>query len=385
MEAVEKRVYLDNNSTTKIDDRIVDAIIPFFREHFGNAASPHCMGKEAYDAVCQGREQIANLINTTSENIIFTSGATESINLALKGVAGEYKPKGNHIITVKTEHNAVLDTCKYLESQGYEISYIPIDYDGNLKLEFLEELIKPTTILIAVMYANNEIGVIHPIKKIAEIAKKHNIIFFCDGTQGVGKTNIDVQDLGIDMMAFSGHKIHAPKGIGALYLRDYKEKPFKIHSMMHGGGHELGLRSGTLNVPGIIGLGMACEIAKNEMHLHTPKIKALRDKLEAELLKLPDTLVNGSTTNRMPNITNILFKGVDSAELIKNLDRICASGGSACTSTHAKPSHVLRALGLCIDDSYSSVRLSISKYNTDDDIEYAISEFYRVVPILKIG
>lgn len=381
---MEKRVYLDNNSTTKIDDRIVDTIIPYFREHFGNAASPHCMGKEAYEAVCIAREQIGNLLNTTSENIIFTSGATESINLAIQGVASEYKSKGNHIITVKTEHNAVLDTCKHLEKNGFEISYIPIDFDGNIKLDMLEGLIRPTTILIAVMYANNEIGVIHPIKEIAKIARKHNVLFFCDATQGVGKTKIDVQDLDVDMLSFSGHKIHAPKGIGALYLKDYKSKKFKLDSIMHGGGHEMGLRSGTLNVPGIIGLGMACEIAQNEMHLNEPKIRALRDRLEKGLLEIPDTVVNGSTNNRMYNITNILFKGVDSSELIKNLERICASGGSACTSAHAKPSHVLRALGLCIEDSYSSVRLSISKYNTEDEIDYAIGEFKRVVPLIKI-
>lgn len=381
---MENRVYLDNNSTTKIDDRIVDAIIPYFREHFGNAASPHCMGKEAYEAVSIAREQIASLLNTTSENIIFTSGATESINLAIQGVAAEYKSKGNHIITVKTEHNAVLDTCKHLEKNGYEISYIPIDFDGNLKLDMIEGLIRPTTILIAIMYANNEIGVIHPIKELAKIAHKHNILFFCDATQGVGKTKIDVNDLDVDMLSFSGHKIHAPKGIGALYLKNYKSKEFKLESIMHGGGHEMGLRSGTLNVPGIIGLGMACDIAQNEMHLNEPKIRALRDRLEEGLLEIPDTVVNGSTKNRMYNITNILFKGVDSSELIKNLERICASGGSACTSAHAKPSHVLRALGLCIEDSYSSVRLSISKYNTEEEIDYAISEFKRVVPLIKI-
>jgi len=377
------KIYLDNNSTTKIDDRIVDEMIPFLREHYGNAASPHCMGKEAYEAVCRAREKVADLINTTEENIIFTSGATESINIALKGIAFQNKSKGNHIITVKTEHKAVLDSCKFLEEKGFQISYIPVDYDGNIKLEFLEELIQSDTILISVMYANNETGVINPIQKISEISRKHNILFFCDATQGVGKVKIDVDELNVDLLAFSGHKMHGPKGIGVLYLKDYKSNNFKLDALTHGGGHELGLRSGTLNVPGIVGLGVACEIAKNENYIYQPKIEKLRNKLETELLKIPDTLVNGNIEYRMYNITNILFKGVDSAELISNLKDICASGGSACSTASTQPSHVLRAMGVCIDDAYCSVRLSLSKFTTEAEIDYAISEFYRVVPTIK--
>lgn len=377
------KIYLDNNSTTKIDDRIVDEMIPFLREHYGNAASPHCMGKEAFEAVRKAREKVADLIHTTEDNIIFTSGATESINIAIKGIAFQNKSKGKHIITVKTEHKAVLDSCKFLEDKGFQISYIPVDYDGNIKIEFLEELIQDDTILISVMYANNETGVINPIQKIAEIAHKHNILFFCDATQGVGKLDVNVKELDVDLLSFSGHKMHGPKGIGALYLKDYKSHNIKLDALMHGGGHELGLRSGTLNVPCIIGLGMACEIAKNENHIYRPQIETLRNKLESELLKLPDTQVNGNKIDRMYNITNILIKGVDSAELISNLKDICASGGSACSTASPLPSHVLRAMGLCIDDAYCSVRLSLSKFTTEEEIDYAISEFNRVVPTIK--
>lgn len=381
---MEERIYLDNNSTTKIDERVVEEVIPFFKEFYGNAASPHYMGKEAYEAVCKARENVANLINTKSENIIFTSGSTESINLAIQGVATQYQHKGNHIITTKTEHNAVLDTCKYLEKNGYEISYIPVDSQGNLKVEMLEAMIKPTTILISVMFANNEIGVYNPIKEIAKIAKEREILFFCDATQGVGKVRVDVKDLDVDMLCFSGHKMHAPKGIGVLYLKDYKSKRFKLEALIHGGGHEMGLRSGTLNVPGIVGLGKAAEIANNEMLDNEVKVRNLRDRLEKGLLEIEGTKLNGNPENRIFNVTNILFRNVDSAELIKNLDRICASGGSACTSAYAKPSHVLRAMGLSIEDSFSSVRLSVGKYNTEDEISFAIKEFKRVVPIIRI-
>lgn len=377
------KIYLDNNSTTKIDDRIVDVMIPFLREHYGNAASPHCMGKEAFEAVSKAREKVADLINTKEENIIFTSGATESINIALKGIAFQNSSKGKHIITTKTEHKAVLDTCKFLEDKGFQISYLPVDYNGNIKIEFLEDLIQTDTILIAIMYANNETGVINPIKDISKIAKKHNVLFFCDATQGVGKLKIDVNDLDVDMLCFSGHKMHGPKGIGVLYLKDFKSNHLKLDALIHGGGHELGLRSGTLNVPGIVGIGKACEISMNETYDNQTRIERLRNKLESALLNLPDTQVNGYTKNRVYNITNILFKGVDSAELISNLKDICASGGSACSSASAQPSHVLRAMGLCIDDAYCSVRLSLSKFTTEDEIDFAISEFYRVVPIIK--
>lgn len=362
--------YLDYNSTTPIDPRLLEAMLPFLKDNFANPSSTHHFGQSINEKVKQAREQIADFINAESNELIFTSGATEAINIALKGVAENYSNKGKHIITVSTEHKAVLDTCKDLEKKGFEVTYLPVQPNGLIDLTELEKSIRQDTILVSVMYVNNETGVIQPIGEIAKLVHEKGALFMTDATQAVGKIEIDVNDLAIDLLCFSGHKMYAPKGIGALYVRNKT----KLSPQIHGGGHEQGLRSGTLNVPGIIALAKACEIASEEMALNQRNISTLKDKLETELLKLPNTSLNGDSENRIFNTTNICFKGQDANVLIGRMKNIAVSNGSACSSAVIEPSHVLKAMGLSDDEAFASLRFSLGKYNSIKDIETVISK-----------
>jgi len=377
-------VYLDHNATTPCDPRVLEAMIPYFTENFGNAASRnHAYGWQAEEAVKYGREQVAKLIGAELQEIIFTSGATEADNLALKGVFETYLRKGNHIITCNIEHKAVLDPCKHLEKLGAEITYLSVRSDGLIDLDELERSFKPTTILVAIMYANNEIGTIMPVKEISAIARKNDVLFFTDATQAVGKIPVSVNDDGIDLMAFNAHKIYGPKGIGALYVRR-KDPRVKLAAQIDGGGHERGMRSGTLNVPGIVGFGQACEICINEMSKDAERISKLRDRLEIALLNLEGTRVNGNKQYRLPHVTNISFKYAESETLMAALSKETAvSSGSACMSASLEPSYVLRALGLEDDLARSSLRFSLGRHTTNDEIEYAIGKVTNAVNQLR--
>jgi cysteine desulfurase len=366
-------IYLDNNATTPMDPRVLEAMIPYFTEHFGNAASRnHPFGWEAEEAVDYAREQVAKLIGADPKEIIFTSGATEGDNLGIKGVYEMYASKGNHIITCTTEHKAVLDTCKHIEHLGGEVTYLPVAANGLIDLTALEAAIKPTTILIAIMYANNEIGVVQPVKEISAIAKKHGVLFFSDAVQAVGKIPVDVNADGIDIMAFTAHKMYGPKGIGALYVRR-KNPRVKVTAQMDGGGHERGMRSGTLNVPGIVGFGKACELARLEMATDAERLSKLRDKLEAALTQIDESYVNGSTEHRLPHVANISFKYVEGEGLMMGFNKtIALSSGSACTSASLEPSYVLKALGLGDDLAHSSLRFGLGRFTTEEQIDYTI-------------
>ncbi|MGB3076047.1 MAG: IscS subfamily cysteine desulfurase, partial [Chitinophagales bacterium] len=353
-------IYLDNSATTPVDPRVLDIMIPYFTEKFGNAASrSHPFGWTGEEAVDYAREQVAKLINADPKEIIFTSGATESNNLALKGVFEMYATKGNHIITVTTEHKAILDTCKHIEKLGGQVTYLQVNDQGEIDLNALEAAITDKTILISIMYANNEIGVIHPVREIAAIAKKHGVLFHSDATQAVGKVPIDVQEDGIHLMSFTAHKMYGPKGIGALYVRR-KNPRVKVTAQMDGGGHERAMRSGTMNVPGIVGFGAACEICMKEMEGESVRLSKLRDKLENALLKLEEAYVNGNPAHRLPHIANISFKYVEGEGLMMAFNKdIAVSSGSACTSASLEPSYVLKALGLGDDLAHSSIRFSL--------------------------
>lgn len=372
---LQKPVYLDNNATTAMDPRVFESMKPFFMEQYGNAASTtHVYGWEAKDAVEEAREKIAGLVNAGQKEIIFTSGATESVNLAIKGVFEKQRSKGNHIITCVTEHKAVLDTCKHLENLGGEVTYLPVNADGLIEISLLEKAIRPTTILIAIMFANNETGVLQPVGEISAIARSHNVLFFCDATQAVGKITVDVKKEGIDIMAFTGHKIYGPKGTGALYIRR-KPATVELTAQIDGGGHERGFRSGTLNVPGIVALGSACEICSAQMNADASRIKNLRDKLENALLQLPGSSLNGSPDHRLPNVTNIAFENVDGQGMMLALSKYLAvSSGSACTSVTQEPSFVLKAMGLSDDLARSSFRFSLGRFTSSDQIDFAIEK-----------
>ncbi len=377
-------IYLDNNATTPMDPRVLEAMTPYFLEHFGNAASRnHPFGWEAEEAVDYAREQVAKLIGADPKEIIFTSGATEGDNLAIKGVYEMYAAKGNHIITATTEHKAVLDTCKHIEKLGGEVTYLQVKADGLIDLKELEAAIKPTTILISIMYANNEIGTIQPIREISTIAKKHGVLVFTDATQAVGKIPVDVNKDGIDLMAFTGHKMYGPKGVGALYVRR-KNPRVKVTAQMDGGGHERGMRSGTLNVPGIVGFGKACELCRLYMEEDTKRIAILRDKLETELMKLEETYINGSTKHRLPHVTNISFKHVEGEGLLMGFNKnIALSSGSACTSASLEPSYVLKALGLGDDLAHSSLRFGLGRFTNEEQIDYTIKAISETVLKLR--
>lgn len=375
-----RKIYLDNNATTPCDPRVVEAMVPYFFEHHGNAASRnHPFGWEAEEAVDYAREQIAKLIGADEKEIIFTSGATESDNLALKGVYEMYSRKGNHIITVKTEHKAVLDTCDKLAKHGAEITYLNVQRDGLIDLTELEAAIKPSTILVSVMWANNETGVIQPMKEIGEICAKHGVLFFSDATQAVGKIKTHPRELGIHLMAFTAHKMYGPKGVGALYV-SRKNPRVKVTAQMDGGGHERGMRSGTLNVPGIVGFGKAAEIAMNEMEQDAARLSKLRDKLEKSMFELEEIYVNGNVDHRMPHVANISFKHVEGEGLMMTFNQeIALSSGSACTSASLEPSYVLVALGLGDDLAHSSLRFSLGRFTSEDDVNYAIEAIKKGV------
>ncbi len=376
-------IYLDNNATTPMDPRVLDAMLPYFVEKFGNAASRnHPFGWVAEEAVDYAREQIAQLIGCNEKEIIFTSGATESNNLAIKGVFEMYQSKGNHVITLTTEHKAVLDTCHHIEKMGAEVTYLDVEADGLVDLAKLEAAIKPNTILISIMYGNNEIGVIQPMKKISEIARKNGVLLHTDATQAVGKVPVNVEADGIDLMSFSGHKMYGPKGVGALYVRR-KNPRVKVTAQMDGGGHERGMRSGTLNVPGIVGLGKACELARLEMDQDAKRLSALRDKLENALSQLEESYVNGNKESRLPHTTNISFKYVEGEGLMMAMKDLAVSSGSACTSASLEPSYVLKSLGLNDDLAHSSIRFGLGRFTTEEEVDYAIEVTRNAVNKLR--
>ncbi|RNL56491.1 IscS subfamily cysteine desulfurase [Pedobacter jejuensis] len=376
-------IYLDNNATTPLDPRVLEAMLPYFTEKFGNAASRnHAFGWVAEEGVDYAREQVAKLIGCTEKEIIFTSGATEADNLGIKGVFEMYKEKGNHIITTVTEHKAVLDTCKHLEKQGARVTYLGVKEDGLIDLQELEAAMTPETILVSIMYGNNEIGVIQPVREIAAIAHRFGALFMTDATQAVGKIPVDVIADGIDLMAFTAHKMYGPKGVGALYVRR-KNPRVKVTSQMDGGGHERGMRSGTLNVPGIVGLGKACELCRLEMESEAIRLSALRDRLESTLSQLEESYVNGNTQHRLPHVANISFKYVEGEGLMMAMSDLAVSSGSACTSASLEPSYVLKSLGLSDDLAHSSIRYGLGRFTTEEDIDQAIAITQKAVLHLR--
>lgn len=366
-------IYLDYNATTPCDPRVVESMLPWFSTHFGNAAShDHAFGWQAEEAVRTAREQVAGLVGADAVEIVFTSGATESVNLAIKGVFEAYRGKGNHIITCVTEHKAVLDTCSHLEKIGAAITHLPVSKTGLIDLAALESAIRPTTILIAVMYANNETGTIMPAKEISAIARKNGVLFFCDATQAAGKIPVNVNDDGIDIAAFSAHKMYGPKGTGALYVRRRNPR-VKLIAQTDGGGHERGMRSGTLNVPGIVGMGRACAIAVQEAAADAERTSRLRDKLEKALLAIEDVFINGDRLQRLPHVTNISFNHAGKQELLMGVNKhIAVSTGSACMSASPEPSYVLKAMGIDDELAYSSLRFSLGRFTTEEEIDYTI-------------
>ena len=397
-------IYLDNNATTRLDPRVLDAMMPFLTDQYANASSTHPFGVGASDAVKRARQQVADLLRCEPHEIVFTSGATEAINLAIKGVAERHgNDTKRHIITVQTEHKAVLDVCGYLETRGYEIMYLPVQPSGSanaglLDLDVVRAAIRPDTLLVSVMFANNETGVIQPIRAIAELAHAAGALFMTDATQAVGKLPIDVDDSMIDLLAFSGHKLYGPKGVGGLFVRQRKSggsQKVKLDALLHGGGHERGFRSGTLNVPGIVGLGKAAELcvgqaadASEPQHVAgrntaSPPVQTLRDRLETALLTIPGTSVNGDRTHRLFNTTNILFRDCDSDALIMGLADIAVSNGSACTAASIDPSHVLLAMGLTDTEAFSCLRFSLGRFTTDADITATVEAVRGVVEELR--
>ena len=376
-------IYLDNNATTPMDPRVLDAMVPYFTQKFGNAASRnHSFGWVAEEAVDYAREQVAKIIGATEKEIIFTSGATEADNLAIKGVFEMYQDKGNHIITAVTEHKAVLDTCKHIEKLGGKVTYLPVKEDGMIDLKELEAAMTKETILVSIMYGNNEIGVIQPIKEIAAIAHKYGALFMTDATQAVGKIPVDVNADGIDLLAFSAHKIYGPKGVGALYVRR-KGPRVKVTAQMDGGGHERGMRSGTLNVPGIVGFGKACELCMQEMESEAKRLSALRDKMQKSLLVLEESYVNGNVEHRLPHVANISFKYVEGEGLMMAMKDLAVSSGSACTSASLEPSYVLKSLGLSDDLAHSSIRFGLGRFTTEEEVDYAIEVTKKSVTHLR--
>jgi cysteine desulfurase len=382
--AIKLPIYMDNHATTPVDPRVLDAMLPYFTERFGNAASRnHSFGWTAEEAVENARAQVARLVNTTPKEIIFTSGATESDNLAIKGVAEMYREKGNHIITQVTEHKAVLDTCKRLEKYGYEVTYLPVEKDGRINLDDLRRAITPKTILVTIMYANNEIGVIQPVAEIGKIAKEKGVFFHSDGVQAVGKIPVDVQADNIDLLSISAHKLYGPKGVGALYVRRRNPR-VQLAAMIDGGGHERGMRSGTLNVTGIIGLGKACELCQIEMNEEADRLRGLRDRLRKGLeAKLDEIYINGSMEHRLPNNLNMSFAFVEGESLLMGINDVAVSSGSACTSATLEPSYVLKALGVGEDLAHTSIRFGIGRFNTEEEVDYVTNRMVEVVSRLR--
>jgi cysteine desulfurase len=377
-------IYMDNHSTTPMDPRVLEAMLPYFIEKFGNAASRnHQFGWEAEEAVENARKQIARLIHCDAKEIVFTSGATESDNLALKGAAEMYKEKGDHVITCATEHRAVLDTCKALEKRGIKVTYLPVEKDGRVNPDEVRKAITDKTILISIMLANNEIGTIHPIAEIGKIAKEKGILLHCDATQGVGKIPVDVEALKVDLMSFTSHKIYGPKGVGALYVRK-KGPRVRLVPQIDGGGHERGMRSGTLPVPLIIGFGKACELCEQDMPVESKRIAAMRDRLQTQIMKdLDECYLNGHQTERLPHNLNISFAYVEGEALLMGVKEIALSSGSACTSATLEPSYVLRALGVGSDLAHSSIRFGLGRFTTDEEVDYTAKRMVEAVTRLR--
>jgi cysteine desulfurase len=382
--AMKLPIYFDNHATTQLDPRVLDAMMPYLTTVFGNAASRnHQFGWEAEEAVEKARKQIADLIGATPKEIVFTSGATESNNLALKGIAQMYAERGNHIITQATEHKAVLDTCKRLEKEGVRVTYLPVKQDGLIDLNQLRDAITDKTILISIMYANNEIGVVQPIKEISKIAKEKGVLFHTDAVQAVGKIPVNVIADGIDVLSLSAHKLYGPKGVGALYVRRRNPR-VQITAQIDGGGHERGMRSGTLNVPGIVGLGAACEIAARDMAEESKRLQFLRDKLKDKLMsQLDEVYINGSMEHRLPHNLNISFAYVEGESLLMGINDIAVSSGSACTSATLEPSYVLKALGAGDDLAHSSIRFGLGRFNTEEEVDYVANKVIDVVSKLR--
>jgi cysteine desulfurase len=383
-QGVKLPIYMDNHATTPVDPRVLEAMLPYFMEKFGNSASRnHSFGWAGEEGVETAREQIAKLIGATTKEVIFTSGATESDNLAIKGVAEMYREKGNHIITAVTEHKAVLDTCKRLEKHGYRVTYMPVQKDGLIDLDDLKRAMDDKTILVSIMYANNEIGVIQPVTEIGKLCHEKGVIFHTDATQAVGKVPIDVNKQNIDLASISGHKMYGPKGVGALYVRR-KNPRVQVSAIIDGGGHERGMRSGTLNVPGIVGLGKACAIAQEDMATESRKLSALRDRMRDRIMgKLDEVYINGSMEHRLPGSLNISFAYVEGESLLMGINDIAVSSGSACTSATLEPSYVLKALGAGDDLAHSSIRFGIGRFNTEAEVDYVADRVIETVERLR--
>ena len=376
-------VYFDNHATTPVDPRVVDAMLPFFTEQFGNSASKHAFGWEAEAAVHQARKNIGALIGAAPKEIIFTSGATESDNLAIKGVAELYRDRGDHIVTCAAEHKAVLDCCKFLERHGYRVTYLPVDAHGIVDLDKLRDAIDDKTLLVSIMAANNEVGTLQPLAEIGRIAAERGVLFHTDATQAVGKMPIDVAACGIHLLSMTAHKLHGPKGVGALYVSTRKP-PVRLNPTIHGGGHEGGMRSGTLNVPGIVGFGKACELARTDMTTELAHIASLRDRLEASLFARLDELhLNGHPTERLCGNLNVAFGYVEGESLIMGLNDVAVSSGSTCTSAALEPSHVLKAMGIREDLAHGSIRFGLGRFNTEEEVDYVVRRVEEEVTRLR--
>jgi cysteine desulfurase len=382
--AIKLPIYLDYHATTPVDPRVVEAMLPYFTEHFGNAASRnHPFGWAAEEAVDKARKQIADLIGANAKEIVFTSGATESDNLAIKGVAEMYREKGNHIITAVTEHKAVIDTCKHLEKDGYRVTYLPVQKDGLVNLDDLRNAITPKTILISIMGANNEIGVIQPLAAIGALAKEKGVLFHTDAVQMVGKVPFNVNELKVDLVSLTAHKIYGPKGVGALYVRRRNPRVL-LAALIDGGGHERGMRSGTLNVPGIVGFGKAAELCKQEMAADAERLGGLRDRLNARLhQRLDEIYINGTMEHRLPHNLNISFAYVEGESLLMGINDVAVSSGSACTSASLEPSYVLKALGAGDDLAHSSIRFGLGRWTTEEEVDYVADKLATVVTRLR--
>jgi cysteine desulfurase len=382
--AVKTPIYLDNNATTRCDPRVVQAMLPYFTEHYGNAASRnHVFGWEAEEAVDNARDQIARLIGAAGKEIIFTSGATESNNLAIKGVAAMYRKKGNHIITQVTEHKAVIDPCKRLERDGYKVTFLPVDQYGRVDPQHLADAITDQTILVSLMAANNEIGTLQPLAAVGQICKAKGVIFHTDGVQAAGKVPVDVQAMGIDLMSLTAHKVYGPKGVGALYVRK-KDPRVRLEAQIDGGGHERGMRSGTLAVQQIVGFGAACEIARKELPEEGQRLLKLRERLRTEILdELPEVYLNGHPTERLPGNLNLSFAYVEGEGLMMGMKELCVSSGSACTSASLEPSYVLKALGVGDELAHSSIRFGLGRFTTQDEVDFTGGLVVRAVSRLR--
>lgn len=380
---MDELIYLDNAATTPLDPQVLDAMMPYLTDRFANASSiTHRAGRLTAEAVERARDQVAQLIGASAKEITFTSGATEAINMALKGVYQHYQSKGRHIITCQTEHKAVLDTCRYLEKQGASVTYLPVNEQGALSLEALEGAIRSDTVLIALMHANNETGVLHPIDDIARIASTHDVLFFCDATQAAGKIPIDIRATPVDILCLSAHKFHGPKGIGALYIRR-KRKPIQTGALLHGGSQENYLRAGTLNVPAIVGMGAAAELARLSMAHDSDRIAALRDNIERQISGIEATGINGAGAPRAPHISNLTFRHLRAQEIMLALPQLALASGSACVSGDRDPSHVLLAMGIAPEDAHASLRLSVSRFTSTDEVAHACQQLTEAVSKLR--